>query len=155
WVMLIAALFLIGVSGMMYLFPFDSNSVGWYFLAIFLGILIYSAYLPTALLVWIATPEGLTRQALSFRKSLRWHEIDWVYAKRKQVSQSALEVIPVAKWTEETVFVEAGPRRRIVVAMRAPLMGGNARPLLQAIQERATQSIFGFDQYPAVAARRS
>jgi hypothetical protein len=155
WVVLFGAVLLLVVAGAMYLFPLNGDSVWWYFLAIFLGVMVYSAYLPTALLFWIATPEGLTRQALSFKKSLPWSQIDWIYAKRKQVSQSALEVIPVASWTEETVFVEAGPKRRIVVVMRAPLVRGDARPLLAAIQRYATHARFGFDQYPDVAAQRS
>jgi hypothetical protein len=155
WVMLLAAIFLLGVAGAMYILPLNHDSFWWYFLVIFLGVIIYGAYLPTALLFWVATPQALMRQALSFKKTLPWAQIDWIYAKRKQVSQSALEVIPVARWTEETVFVEAGAKRRIVVVMRAPLVRANAQPLLAAIQQRATHAIFGFDQYPAVAARRS
>ncbi len=155
WVMLLAAIFLLGVAGAMYVIPLNHDSFWWYFLVIFLGVMIYGAYLPTALLFWVAAPEGLTRQALSFKKTLPWGQIDWIYAKRKQVSQSALEVIPVANWTEETVFVEAGAKRTIVVVMRAPLVRANAGPLLEAIQQHATHALFGFDQYPAVAARRS
>jgi len=155
WVVPVAAIFLLAVAGAMYIIPLNHDSFWFYFLAIFFGVLIFGAYVPTTLLFWIATPEGLTRQVLSFKKTLPWGQVDWVYAKRKQVSQSALEVIPVARWTEETVFVEAGAKRKIVVVMRAPLVRANAGPLLDAIQQRATHAIFGFDQYPAVAARRS
>src|SRR5260221_9177252 len=138
WVMLLAAIFLLGVAGAMYVIPLNHDSFWWYFLVIFLGVMIYGAYLPTALPFWVATPEGLTRQVLSFKKTLPWGQIDWVYAKRKQVSQSALEVIPVARWTEETVFVEAGAKRTNVVVVRAPRVGANAGPLLAASQRSAT-----------------
>jgi hypothetical protein len=155
WVLLIAMLWLVAVSLVMVFVPFrQSDAVGWFFLVLFFGLLVYGAYVPTTLLFWVADGEGLTRQVLSFRKTLPWATIDWIYDARKHMTQEAF-FLPVVQWSEETLIVEAGARRKITVVLRAPLVGSNARPLLEAIRQRAVNAEVGFDRFPAVTARRT
>ncbi|HEX6123282.1 MAG TPA: hypothetical protein VFY89_08975, partial [Ktedonobacterales bacterium] len=153
WVLLALTLLLAGASVGLSFVPLSSGSSGLYFLVYCLGLLGYGAYLSTTLLFWIADARGLTRQVLAFTATLPWEQIDWVYPARAKNSQSAYG-IPLARWTEETLIVEAGPSRKLVLPLRAPLVGGDARSLLEAIHRRATYAAFGFDQLPRVREAR-
>ncbi len=51
--------------------------------------------------------------------------------------------------------MEAGPKQSIKVIVKGWLIGGDARPLLDAIQQRATAAEFGFDRSPVVIQRRN
>jgi hypothetical protein len=155
WILLSMAVLLLGTAAVLYAFPVTRDNFIFFVLPIFLFGIFYGGYLPTTLLFWVTTPDALTRQVLSFKKTLLWRDIDWVYGKRKRMTQQAFNAIPVARWTEETLFVEAGPKRRIVVVLRAPLVRSDATPLLEAIRTRAGGALFGFDQFPAVVAHRS
>jgi hypothetical protein len=154
WMLLALMLVLVGISAVLQLWvPLNGRTSGFYVLAYFLGILGYGAFLSTTLLFWVADARGLTRQMLAFRATLPWERIDWIYPTRAKHSQTAYG-IPLARWTEETLIVEAGPIRKLVLPLRAPLAGGDARPLLEAIHRYATQAAFGFDQLPRVREAR-
>lgn len=125
----------------------------WLFLGYFLFGIGYLAFLPGALLFWVADDARLTTQLLAFKRSLPWQDIDWLYIESNETTQKQFHVT-VARWKDEQLIVEAGPRRSMQVLVRTPLAGGLASPLLQAIRARATHAAFGVDQLPAVQARR-
>lgn len=125
----------------------------WLFLGYFLLGIGYLAFLPGALLFWVADDSRLTSQALAFKRSLPWDEIDWLYLESNETTQKQY-FITVAKWKDEQLIVEAGPRRSMQVLVRSPLSGGAPSPLLQAIRARAKYAAVGIDQLPAVQARR-
>lgn len=134
----------------------DSNNAAfvWLLLLAFFALLFWLQFTIQALVFWVADLSGLSRQVLAFKTTLPWHEIDWVYPQRKRTNYQALGVVKVAQTTEDAIIVEAGPRRRITLALKAWLMGGDAQPLVHAIEERATNAQFGFDKQPLVLARR-
>jgi hypothetical protein len=125
----------------------------WLFLGYFLLGIGYISFLPSALLFWVADNSRLISQVLAFKRSLPWQEIDWLYLESNETTQKQY-FITVAKWKDEQLIVEAGPRRSMQVLVRSPLAGGAPSPLLQAIRARAKYAAVGIDQLPAVQARR-
>ncbi len=125
----------------------------WLFLGYFLLGICYVAFLPSALLFWVADNARLTSQVLAFKRSLPWQEIDLLYLESNETTQKQY-FITVARWKDEQLIVEAGPRRSMQVLVRSPLSGGAPSPLLQAIRARAKYAAVGIDQLPAVQARR-
>ena len=125
----------------------------WLFLGYFLFGIDYLAFLPSALLFWVADNAVLTSQMLAFKRSLPWREIDWLYVESNETAYKK-GFVPIARWKDEQLDVEAGARRSMQVLIRTPLAGGQASPLLQAIRTRATNALVGLDQLPAVQARR-
>lgn len=134
--------------------PLTLDSSALLALPIFLSLLAYSAYLPATLLFWYADDAGLTRQALGWRRALPWQAIDWVYGASQTTTQQVSSVVTVAKWTDRVLIVEAGPDRSLRVLLASLFVGGDAKPLLAAIQNRATNARFGFDQLPTVLRAR-
>jgi hypothetical protein len=126
----------------------------WLFLGYFLFGILCLAYLPSALLFWVADDVELTSQMLSFKRSLPWREIDWLYLESNETRHKEAMVITVAKWKDEQLIVEAGPGKSMQVLVRTPLAGGAPSPLLQAIRARAINALVGLDQLPVVQARR-
>lgn len=125
----------------------------WLFLGYFLFGMIYLAFLPGALLFWVADNTQLTSQVLGYKRSLPWGDIDWLYIESNETTAKQYH-ITVARWKDEQLIVEAGPKRSMQVLVRSPLSGGAPSPLLQAIRARATHALSGIDQLPAVLARR-
>ncbi len=125
----------------------------WLFLGYFLFGIDYLAFLPSALLFWVANSAALTSQILAFKRSLPWREIDWLYLESNETTYKK-GFVPLARWKDEQLIAEAGPQRSMQVLIRTPLAGGQASPLLQAIRTRATNALVGLDQLPAVQARR-
>jgi hypothetical protein len=154
WIMLASNVLLLAVCALPLAVPIPRDGIGFLFLPVFLFGLIYLGYLPTTLLYWVADGAGLRQQALVFARTFAWPDIDWVYPASQTTTQSVY-FVPVAKWTEETLLVEAGPRRTMRVVLKAPLIAAAGKPLLDAIRERATSAAFGFDQLPMVNRRRA
>lgn len=125
----------------------------WLALGYFLFGIGYISFLPSALLFWVADNVALTGQILARKKALSWPEIDWLYLESNETTHKQ-SVITVARWKDEQLIAEAGPRRSMQVLVRTPLAGGQASPMLQAIRTRATNALVGLDQLPAVRARR-
>jgi hypothetical protein len=107
-----------------------------------------------ALVFWAADNSGLTRQWLGFKKMLPWHTIDWVYPEQKTTTYRTYG-IKTGRSTVSSLIIEAGPRSRLKLVVRAWLVGGDSGPLVEAIQQRATNALFGFDKYSAVQQRRA
>jgi hypothetical protein len=120
----------------------------------FFAVVWWGQFLVPTLVFYVADASGLTRQVLSFKKTLPWHAIDWVYPARKTTSYRTYGV-KMGQSTEEALLVEAGPRQKLKVVLKAWLVRGDAQPLVQAINERATAATFGFDKQPLVRQRRA
>jgi len=152
WVVLVGGLVLIAcAAATLFIAPDQSDIL---LLPVIFAALFWAGWMPSTLLFWMADESGLTRQWLSFKTTLPWHEIDWAYSTRKKTNYTAYGIIKVAQSTEEFITVEAGPRRRIKIALKAPLVGGNAMPLLAVIRQRATYAYFGMEAAPQVRERR-
>lgn len=107
-------------------------------------------FLGPALIFYVADQQGLTRQILSFRKTLPWNTIDWIYPQRRTTSYRAYGVVKVGQSTQHNVIIEAGPRRSIKIVVNAWLVGGDSTVLLETIQQRAAGAQYGFDKQPLV-----
>ena len=57
--------------------------------------------------------------------------------------------------TAENPVVEAAPKNAIKVILKGWLIGGDPRPLLGAIEQRATSAEFGFGRSSIVLQRRN
>ena len=120
----------------------------------FFALVFWAQFLIPALVFYVADMTGLTRQVLLAKITLPWHAIDWVYPARKTTQYRAYG-IKTGSSSEESLMVEAGPKRKIKVTLRAWLVGGDGKPLVNAIQQRATHAQFGFDKSPIVQQRRA
>ncbi|HEV8192740.1 MAG TPA: hypothetical protein VGP82_14845 [Ktedonobacterales bacterium] len=125
----------------------------WLALGYFLFGIDYLAFLPGVLLFWVADNAALTSQILAVKRSLPWREIDWLYLQSNETTYKK-SLVTLARWKDEQLNVEAGPRHNMQVLIRTPLTGGHVSPLLQAIRARATNAVVGLDQLPVVQARR-
>jgi hypothetical protein len=153
WPVIIALILIEGICALdVLLAPTDDVRI-WLFLGYFLLGIGYLAFMPGALLFWVADNSRLISQVLAFKRSLPWQEIDLLYLESNETTQKQY-FITVAKWKDEQLIVEAGPRRSMQVLVRSPLAGGAPSLLLQAIHARATHAAIGIDQLPAVQARR-
>ena len=153
WPVIVALILIEAICALdVLLAPTDDVRI-WLFLGYFLLGIGYISFLPSALLFWVADNSRLISQVLAFKRSLPWQEIDWLYLESNETTQKQY-FITVAKWKDEQLIVEAGPRRSMQVLVRSPLAGGAPSPLLQAIRARAKYAAVGIDQLPAVQARR-
>jgi hypothetical protein len=153
WPVIIALILIEAICALDILFAPVGEVRIWLFLGYFLLGIGYLAFLPGALLFWVADNARLTSQVLAFKRALPWDDIDLLYLESNETTQKQY-FITVAKWKDEQLIVEAGPRRSMQVLVRSPLAGGAPSPLLQAIHARAKYAAFGIDQLPAVQARR-
>lgn len=135
---------------------FDVNSGAFIFLLLFafFALIWWAQFLAPFVVFYAADHTGLTRQWLAVKKTLPWHAIDWVYPERKTTAYRTYGV-KVGQSTEDNLMVEAGPKQSIEVIVKGWLIGGDARPLLDAVQQRATAAEFGFDRSPVVIQRRN
>ena len=153
WPVIIALILIEGICALDILLTPGEDIRIWIFLGYFLLGIGYLSFLPGALLFWVADNSRLISQVLAFKRSLPWQEIDWLYLESNETTQKQY-FITVARWKDEQLIVEAGPRRSMQVLVRSPLSGGAPSPLLQAIRARAKYAAVGIDQLPAVQARR-
>ncbi|HEY7779322.1 MAG TPA: hypothetical protein VIC85_03835 [Ktedonobacterales bacterium] len=128
---------------------------------IFIGLLIvgafaivwYLQFLLPSLTFYAADHTGLTRQVLAIKYALAWHDIDWVYPARKTTTYRTYGV-KTGQSSEDALMVEAGANRKMKVLLKGWMIGGDARSLVNAIDQRATGAQFGFDKSPVVLERR-
>jgi hypothetical protein len=153
WLVIVALILIEGVCALDIVLAPTGEIRIWLFVGYFLLGIGYLGFLPSALLFWVADNTRLTSQALAFKRSLPWQEIDLMYLESNETTQKQY-FITVAKWKDEQLIVEAGPHRTMQVLVRSPLSGGAPSPLLQAIRARAKYAAVGIDQLPAVQARR-
>jgi hypothetical protein len=135
---------------------FDGENVAiWLLLLLaFFAVIWWAQFLAPFIVFYVADHTGLTRQWLAAKKTLPWHAIDWVYPERKTTAYRTYGV-KVGQSTEYNLMVEAGPKQTIKVIVKGWMIGGDAQPLLDAIQQRATAAEFGFDRSPVVIQRRN
>lgn len=154
WVLLVLSVLVVAAWVLPVYAPLPLDSSALLALPVFLFLLAYVAYLPSTLLFWYADDAGVTCQALGFRRTLPWPAIDWVYGAQQTTTQQVYSVVTVAKWTDRVLIVEAGAGQSLRVLLASLLVGGDAKALLAAIQSRALNARFGFDQMPAVLRAR-
>lgn len=123
-------------------------------LVLIFGLLFYASGIVVVPLFFVADQTGLTRQVLFIKKTLPWQEIDWIYGSQISTSYKAYGLVKVAQTHEQHLVVEAGPNERMRIPLRVPMMRVRPDALLQAIQERATRALFGYDQRAAVYQQR-
>lgn len=156
WQLIVGALITAGCVAGLGVVGFDSNSSAfvWLILIALFALVFALQFTAPALVFWVADPNGLTRQWLGFKKTLPWHAIDWIYPEQKTTTYRTYG-IKTGRSTVSSLVIEAGPRARLKLVLGAWLVGGDAGPLVDAIQQRATDALFGFDKYSAVQQRRA
>ena len=111
-------------------------------------------FLASALVFWVADHIGLTRQVLAYKTTVPWHAIDWIYPAQQTTTYRTYGV-KTGQSTIQSLMIEAGPNTKLKLTVRAWLVGGEPRPLVEAIQQRATDALFGYDKFQAVRQRRA
>jgi len=153
WLVILALILIEAVCALDLLAAPSAGDRVWLFLGYYLFIIVYSVFLPSALLFWVADDTHLRAQLLARKKAVLWREIDWLYTQQNATSYK-LGFIPIARFKDEQLIAEAGPRHRLEVLIHTPLAGGQATPMLGVIHARATDALVGIDKLPAVQARR-
>lgn len=123
-------------------------------LVLIFALIFYVSGIVVAPLFFVADQTGLTRQILFVKKTLAWQEIDWIYGSQTTTSYKAYGLVKVGQTSEQKLVVEAGPKKRMQIPLRVPMMRVRPDALLQAIQERANGALFGYDQRARVHQRR-
>lgn len=131
---------------------FDRDSISFFLLPLLFGGGGFVQFAPTALRIWAAEPDGLTSQVIGWRRTFPWHEIDWAFVKVRRTDHTFSE-IKLLESKDRFLYVEAGPRSRMKIPI-STWLGGDATPLMRAIQERATNAFFGVEKRPEVERSR-
>ncbi len=154
WLLIVSALVLV-ICGALPLFVLiTSDSIAAVLLPAIFALIFYASGLVNVVLFFVADQSGLTRHILFLKKTLPWHTIDWVYGAQTTTSHKAYGLVTVAKTTEQKLIVEAGPKQRLSIPLRDPLIRTQPGPLIEAIQERASNALLGYDQWNEVRKRR-
>ncbi|HEV7128165.1 MAG TPA: hypothetical protein VGN32_12065 [Ktedonobacterales bacterium] len=118
------------------------------------AVVLAGQFLMPALTFWVADHSGLTRQFLAFKTTLPWHTIDWVYPASKTTTYRTYG-IKTGQSTQQSLMIEAGPKRKLKLTIKAFGVGGDTNALVEATRQRATNALFGYDKYPTVQQRRT
>lgn len=156
WLVLVGAVIVAGcVAGLGFVDPQRDNGLFVALILVGLFALVFTGqFLAPALTFWVADHSGLTRQVVAFKTTLPWHTIDWIYPARQTTTYRTYG-IKTGQSTTQSLIVEAGPKVKLKLTLRAWLVGGDPRALIEAIQQRATDAQFGYDKYQAVRQRRA
>ena len=106
----------------------------------------------TALRIWVAEQDGLTSQLIAWRRTLPWDAIDWAFVQERRTGQTWNEITLLAT-SDRFLLFEAGPKRRMKIPL-STWLGGDATPLMRAIQDRAGNAYFGADKQREVQRQR-
>lgn len=109
-------------------------------------------FVPTALRIWAADQDGLTNQVVVWRRTLPWSAIDWAFVHERRTDQTWNE-IKLLESKDRFLYVEAGSNRRMKIPI-STWLGGDATPLMRAIERRATNAFFGADKHLEVERHR-
>jgi hypothetical protein len=131
---------------------FDLDSISFLLLALLFGGGGFVQFAPTALRIWAAEPEGLTSQVIAWRRTFPWQTIDWAFVKTRRTGHTFNE-IKLLESKDRFLLVEAGPSRRMKIPI-STWLGGDATPLMRAIQERAANAFFGVEKQLEVERHR-
>jgi hypothetical protein len=151
-VFLICAAGLVVVVAVPAFIRFDRDSISFLLLPLLFAGLGSIQFGPTALRVWAAEQDGLTSQVLGWRKTFPWREIDWAFVHERRTGQTWNE-IKLLETKDRFLYVEAGPHRRMKIPI-STWFGGDAAPLMRAIEQRATNAYFGADKQLEVERHR-
>jgi hypothetical protein len=153
WMFVLCAPILVIAVALPAFIRFDLDSISFLLLALLFGGGGVIQFAPTALRVWAAEQDALTSQTLGWRKTFPWSEIDWAFVRERRTDHTFSE-IKLLESKDRFLYVQAGPRRRMKIPINTWL-GGDATPLMHAIQERATNAFFGADKRPEVERNRT
>jgi hypothetical protein len=154
WLLVVSTLALV-ICGALPLFVLITrDSIAAILLPALFALLFYASGLVNVVLFFVADQSGLTRHILFLKKTLPWHTIDWVYGAQTTTNHKAYGLVTVAKTTEQKLIVEAGPKARLSIPLRDPFIRTRPGPLIEAIQERASGALLGYDQWQEVKKRR-
>jgi hypothetical protein len=152
WVFVFFALILIVTVALPAFVRFDRDSIAFILLPLLIGAGGAGEFLPTALRVWAAEQEGLTSQTLRWRATFVWPEIDWAYVHERRTNVREMG-IKLLQTKDRFLYVEAGPSRRMKIPI-STWLGGDATPLMRAIEQRATNAYFGGEKQLEVERHR-
>lgn len=151
-IFVICAAALVVVVALPAFISFDRDSIAFLLLPLLFAGGGSAQFAPTALRVWAAEQDGLTSQTLWWRKTLPWGEIDWAFVHERRTDQTWNE-IKLLESKERFLSVEAGAKRRMKIPI-STWLGGDATPLMRAIEQRATNAYFGADKQLEVERHR-
>lgn len=105
---------------------------------------------------YVADETGFTRYLFTFKKTLPWAEIDWVYPIRKTTTTYTPVGVKMSAMTENFWAIEAGRRRRIRVQTDYPgaITAAAFAPFLKRIGEHVPPTQWGYSRRAAVQAAR-
>jgi hypothetical protein len=152
WMFILFALMLVISVALPAFIRFDADTIYFLLLLLLFGAGGSGQFVPTALRAWAAEQDGLTSQTLGWRKTFLWHEIDWAFVHERHTDVRELG-IKLLQTKDRFLRVEAGPNRRMKIPI-STWLGGDATPLMRAIEQRATNAYFGADKQLEVERQR-
>lgn len=152
WIFILFSLMLVISVGLPAFIRFDADSIYFLLLPLLFGAGGSGQFVPTALRVWAAEQDGLTSQTMGWRKTFLWREIDWAFVHERRTDVRELG-IKLLQTKDRFLYVEAGPNRRMKIPI-STWLGGDATPLMRAIEQRATNAYFGADKQLEVERQR-
>jgi hypothetical protein len=155
WLLIIATLVLIICGALPLVVTITRDSIAAVLLPVIFALIFYASGIVNVVLFFVADQSGLTRHILFLKKTLPWHSIDWIYGAQTTTSHRAYGLVTVAKTTEQKLIVEAGAQQRLSIPLRDPFIRTKPGPMLEAIQERASNALLGYDQFNEVRKRRA
>jgi hypothetical protein len=153
WVFVLCAPVFVAAVALPAFIRFDLDSISFLLLALLFGGGGFVQFAPTALRIWAAEPDGLTTQVIAWRRTFPWRTIDWAFVKTRRTDQTFNE-IKLLESKDRFLYLEAPPRRRMEIPI-STWLGGDATPLMRAIQERATNAFFGVEKQLEVERNRT
>lgn len=152
WMFVLSAPILVIAAALPAFIRFDRDNISFLLLLLLFGAGGFVQFAPTALRIWAAEQDGLTSQVIAWRRTLPWDAIDRAFVKERRTDHSWNE-IKLLESKDRFLYVEAGPRRRMKIPI-STWLGGDAKPLMRAIEQRAGNAFFGADKQLEVERHR-
>lgn len=136
----------------------DTNIEAWAIVLAMCAFVLGLMYFFLTFRFWVANDLGLTTQFFLAKRTLPWHEIDWIYPSRTRITTRAYGVVPVNRSEREALIVQAGsPKRAITIPGRDTYfrLSGAPRAFTRTVEQSATNALFGYDKAPMVQQRRA
>lgn len=152
WMFVLSAPVLVIAVAIPAFIRFDRDSIAFLLLLLLFGAGGFVQFAPTALRIWAADGDGLTSQVLAWRRTFPWDTIDWAFVQERRTDHSWSE-IKLLESKDRFLYVEAGPRRRMKIPT-STWLGGDAKPLMRAIEQRAGNAYFGAEKQLEVERHR-
>lgn len=152
WIFVLCAPVLVIALALPAFIRFDRDSIAFFLLPLLFGAGGFIQFAPTALRMWAAEQDGLTTQVIAWRRTFPWDTIDWAFVQERRTDHSWNE-IKLLESKDRFLYVEAGPGRRMKIPT-STWLGGDAKPLMRAIEQRARNAYFGAEKQLEVERHR-